>query len=148
MGMNIPTDFPILHDSRNYHEWKEALEPEFAAWRCLAIVTGLEKEPLWDPESEGMMEVESGKRVMEGNRGLHVGSVIPEAATKDQNSRKVWESWNKREGEAMSLITKTVADYIRPNLYKFATSHDVWVYLAESYRLHDPELQSLALDKV
>ncbi|KAE8542525.1 hypothetical protein D1P53_001305 [Cryptococcus gattii VGV] len=27
-------------------------------------------------------------------------------------------------------------------------SHDVWVYLAESYQLHDPELQSLALDKV
>lgn len=48
----------------------------------------------------------------------------------------------------MSLITKTVADYIRPNLYKFDTSHDIWVYLAESYQLHDPELQSLALDKV
>lgn len=48
----------------------------------------------------------------------------------------------------MSLITKTVADYIRPNLYEFDTSHDIWVYLAESYQLHDPELQSLALDKV
>lgn len=54
---------------------------------------------------------------MEGNRGLRGGSVIPEKAPKDQKSRQVFESWNKREGEAMSLISKTeVAVSIRPNL--------------------------------
>lgn len=54
---------------------------------------------------------------MEGNRGLRGGSVIPEKAPKDQKNRQVFDSWNKREGGVMSLISKTVvAIYIRPNL--------------------------------